>query len=151
MSTDKAVNPINAYGCSKAMAEHLVLNAHNYQGKNRTHFLVVRSGNVLGSSGSVLEIWQKQKDQGLPLTVTDLNCTRYGASKENIAKAILKASTCGTQGLVVLNMKRYSIKELLAQFGDCDIVETGLKPYEKMDEVLFRENEKFTLMEVDEK
>ena len=151
MSTDKAVNPINAYGCSKAMAEHLVLNAHNYQGKNRTCFLVVRSGNVLGSSGSVLEIWQRQRDQGLPLTVTDLNCTRYGASKEQIAKAILKASTCGIQGLVVLNMKRYSIKELLAQFGDCDIIETGLKPFEKMDEALFREGEKFTLMEVDER
>ena len=148
MSTDKAVNAINTYGKTKALAEDLVLNAPLYQGNNRTKFIVCRSGNILGSSGSVLEIWSEQQKQGLPLTVTDLNATRYGASKEQIAKAILKAATSNLSGLIVLGMKRYSIKELLAQFGDCEIVETGLKPFEKMDEQLFREGEKFTFVDV---
>jgi FlaA1/EpsC-like NDP-sugar epimerase len=149
MSTDKVVNPTCSYGKTKALAEDLVLNAHLYQGNNRTRFLVVRSGNVLGSSGSVLEIWQSQKEQGLPLTVTDLNATRYGATREQIVNAILKAVTSDLNGLVVLNMKEYSIKELLAQFGNCDIVETGLKPYEKLHEELWREGENFQLLEVE--
>jgi FlaA1/EpsC-like NDP-sugar epimerase len=148
MSTDKAVSPMNVYGCSKAMAEHLVLNAQNYQGDNRTRFIVVRSGNILGSSGSVLEIWQKQKEQGLPLTVTDINATRYAAPKEKISKAVVDIAKSDLNGLVVLGMKEYSIKELLADFGDCDIVQTGLKPFEKLHEQLYRENEKYTVWEV---
>lgn len=148
MSTDKAVNPINSYGCSKAMAEHLVLNAHNYQGVNRTRFIVIRSGNILGSSGSVLEIWKSQKEQGLPLTVTSLKATRYAASKEDISKAILKIAESNLDGLVVLNMKRYSMRELMALIGECDFAETGLKPFEKLHEELYRPSEKMTLWEV---
>ena len=149
MSTDKAVDPTSIYGTSKLLAEQLTLNAFEWSGKSKCRFLVVRSGNILGSSGSVLEIWQRQKEQGLPLTVTDKNATRYGATKEQIAKAILKASTSGLNGLIVLSMKRYLLKELLSQFGDCDIVETGLKPFEKLDEVLYREGEKYTLVNVE--
>jgi len=149
MSTDKAVSPMNVYGCSKAMAEHLVLNAQNYRGDNRTRFIVVRSGNILGSNGSVLEIWKSQKEQGLPLTVTDINATRYAAPKENIARAILNIAESDLNGLIVLSMKEYSIKELLAGFGDCDVVQTGLKPFEKLHEELYREGEVFTTWEVE--
>lgn len=148
MSTDKAVNPINAYGCSKAMAEHLVLNCYKYQGDNRTRFIVVRSGNILDSSGSVLEIWRSQKEQGLPLTVTDLNATRYAAPKEKIANAILNISQSDLKGLVVLDMKCYTMRELMAMVGDCDFVETGLKPYEKLHEELWKDGEHFTRWEV---
>lgn len=148
MSTDKAVNSINAYGCSKAMAEHLVLNAHNYQGDNRTCFVVVRSGNILGSSGSVLEIWQKQKEQSLPLTATDLNATRYGASKEQIANAVVGVARSSLSGLVVLDMPRYSVKDLLAGFGYCDVKIIGLQPGEKLNEELFREDEIFKKWQV---
>jgi FlaA1/EpsC-like NDP-sugar epimerase len=148
ISTDKAVLPVNIYGHSKAMSEHLVLDAVNWCGKAKTKFIVVRSGNIFGSSGSVLEIWQKQKEQGLPLTVTDLNATRYGASKESISKAVLDIAESGLSGLVVLDMKEYSVKDLLAGFGGCDIVQTGLKPYEKLHESLYRDGEIFTKWKV---
>jgi FlaA1/EpsC-like NDP-sugar epimerase len=152
ISTDKAVLPVNIYGHSKAMSEYLVLDAVNWCGKAKTKFIVVRSGNILGSSGSVLEIWQKQKEQGLPLTVSDLNATRYGASKESISKAILDIAEysvqSGLNGLVVLDMKEYSIKDLLAEFSDCDVIHTGLKPFEKLHELLYRDGEIFTKWKV---
>jgi len=149
MSTDKAVNPTCIYGTSKLLAEQLTLNAKEWSGKAKTRFIVVRSGNVLGSSGSVLQIWQNQKEQGLPLTVTDLNATRYAAPKESITKAILDIAESDLNGLVVLDMKEYSVKDLLAGFGDCDIVQTGLKPYEKLHEEMYREDEVFTSWEVE--
>lgn len=148
ISTDKAVLPVNIYGYSKAFAEGLVLNAPKWQGDNRTRFVVLRSGNIIGSSGSVLEIWHKEREQGLPLTVTDSNCTRYGATKEQIAKAVVDVSQSNLQGLVVLDMKLYSIKELLAEFGDCEVKVTGLGQGEKLHEVLHREGEVFTKWDV---
>jgi FlaA1/EpsC-like NDP-sugar epimerase len=148
ISSDKSVLPVNIYGHSKAMAEYLTLNAKNWSGNAKTRFIVVRSGNILGSSGSVLEIWKSQKEQGLPLTVTDINATRYAAPKESIASAIVDIAKSNLNGLVVLNMKKYSIKELLAGFGDCDIIKTGLKPFEKLHEQLYRENERYTIWEV---
>jgi FlaA1/EpsC-like NDP-sugar epimerase len=148
MSTDKVVNPTCLYGCTKATAEYLVLNAPQWQGNNRMRCVVVRSGNVLGSSGSVLEVWENQRKAGFPLTVTDLNATRYGAPKEQIAKAVIDIAESDLSGLVVLGMKEYSIKELLATMGDCEVKVTGLRQDEKLREELYREGEKFTLWEI---
>ncbi|MDD5064941.1 MAG: SDR family NAD(P)-dependent oxidoreductase [Phycisphaerae bacterium] len=148
MSTDKAVNPIGIYGSSKLLAEYLTLNAFEISGKARTRFVVVRSGNVLDSSGSVLEIWRSQKEQGLPLTVTDFHATRYAAPGEKIANAVLEIAKSGLKGLVVLDMKSYTMRELMDIVGDCEYVETGLKPYEKLHEELWRDGEIFTKWEV---
>lgn len=148
ISTDKAVNPVNIYGCSKAMAEHLVLEAHNIQGKNRTRFCVVRSGNILKSSGSVLEIWERQFKEGKPLTVTDLNATRYAASQEGIAKGILSIINRPEHGLFVLNMPKYSVKDLISKYGDYPIDIIGLQKGEKLEEELYRIGEKVTLIDV---
>jgi FlaA1/EpsC-like NDP-sugar epimerase len=149
ISTDKAVLPVNIYGYSKAFAEGLVLNANRWQGDNRTRFLIVRSGNILNSSGSVVEIWREQQKQGLPLTVTDLNAVRYMASKESIAKAILKTITEGHSGLVVLNMPCYKVSDLLKDFEGCKVNITGLSKGEKMKESLWREGENFKTVEVE--
>lgn len=148
MSTDKVVEPCNMYAYTKALAEGLVLNAWRWQGKNTTRFIVVRSGNVKASSGSVFEVWREQQKQGLPLTVTDLNAERFMADKENIAQAIIKAITEGYNGLVVLNMPCYKVSDLLKEFEGCEVNITGLAKGEKLKESLWREGEEFTLIEV---
>ncbi len=148
ISTDKAVNPVNLYGCTKATAEYLVLDSPNWQGKNTTRFTVIRSGNIKASSGSVLEIWRKQFENGETLTVTDPNAERYMASKENIARTIIKTIADKLQGLVVLDMPRYKVSDLLKEFEGCKWRITGLKPGEKLREELYREGEKFTLVNV---
>jgi FlaA1/EpsC-like NDP-sugar epimerase len=149
ISTDKAVNSCNIYGNSKAMAEGLVLNAPRWQGKNHTKFIVVRSGNVKDSNGSVLEIWREQQKQDIPLTVTDLNAERYMADKQNIAKAIIRTITEGYNGLVVLNMPCYKISDLLKDFEGCKVNITGLAKGEKLREELYREGEDFQTLEVE--
>ncbi len=149
MSTDKVVNPCNMYGYTKALAEGLVLNAWRWQGKNTIRFIVVRSGNIKASSGSVIEIWREQQKQGIPLTVTDLNAERYMASKESIAKAIIKTIEERYNGLVVLKMPCYKVSDLLKEFEGCKVNITGLAKGEKMKEELFRENEVFKLVEVE--
>jgi FlaA1/EpsC-like NDP-sugar epimerase len=149
MSTDKVVNPCNMYGYTKALAEGLVLNAWRWQGKNTTHFIVIRSGNVKNSTGSVLQVWDYQKSMSLPLTVTDLSAERYMASKESIAKAIIRTVTESLDGLVVLNMPCYKISDLLKEFEGCKVNITGLAKGEKLKESLWREGEVFKLMEVE--
>jgi len=144
MSTDKAVSPTCFYGCSKAMAEHLVLQAKEWQGYGKTKFVVIRSGNVLESTGSVLEIWKSQKEQGIPLTVTNMEAERYAAKKEQIISAILNTIQNCQNGLYVLNMPKYKVKDLLTQFQPCETQIIGLQDGEKLREVLWREGEKFT-------
>jgi FlaA1/EpsC-like NDP-sugar epimerase len=149
MSTDKVVNPCNMYAYTKALAEGLVLNAWQWQGKNRTRFIVTRSGNVIGSSGSVIEVWREQYKRGLPLTVTDLNCERYMASRQSVAKAIIKTINEPYSGLVVLNMPKYTVAELLKPYGDYPINIIGLQKGEKKEEALFRDGEEFSLIDID--
>jgi len=149
MSTDKVVSPCNMYAYTKALAEGLVLNAHQWQGKNRTRFIVTRSGNVIGSSGSVLEIWREQQRRGLPLTVTDLNCERYMASKESVAKGIIEAVTEGLNGLVVFDMPKHKVSDMLKEFEGCEVKITGLTKGEKLCEELYRDGEVFELIDVE--
>lgn len=148
ISTDKVVNPCNMYAYTKALAEGLVLNAKKWQGNNRTRFVVVRSGNVKASSGSVIEIWKDQQKKGIPLTVTDPNAERYMASKEGIAKAIIQTITDGLDGLVVLNMPCYKVSDMLKEFEGCKVIVTGLTKVEKLKEELWRDKEIFTKLEV---
>jgi len=148
ISTDKAVNPVNIYGCSKAMAEYLTMDAINWQGINRTKFCVIRSGNILASSGSCFEVWDKQYKNGEPLTVTDLNAVRYMESRERIAQAVVNIACNIQNGLYVLSMPKYKVSDLIKRCKDTEIKITGLKQGEKLIEELYREDEKFTLVEV---
>ena len=148
ISTDKAVNPENIYGCTKLMSEYLVLDAPNWQGKNRTKFIIIRSGNIAESSGSVLEIWKNQYCENKPLTVTNLEAERYIASKEQIASAIIKIIPEASNGLYILNMPKVKVKDLLNQFDNPEIKITGLLTGEKMSEELYRKNEKCTIINV---
>ena len=148
ISTDKAVNPVCTYGYTKALSEQLTLEAPNYQGDNRTKFCVFRSGNIMRSSGSCFEIWDRQYKAGEPLTVTDLEALRYMAEKSDIVKSILNTLPNAQNGLYVLQMPAYRVKELIAGYCTENVRIIGLQPGEKLEEEMHRESENYISVEV---
>lgn len=156
VSTDKAVRPTNVMGCSKRIAE-LVLQAKNIQegrlGVRTTKLTMVRFGNVLGSSGSVMPIFSDQIKSGGPVTVTHPEIIRYFMTIPEAAQLVIQAGAMGEGGdVMVLNMgepvkildlaKRmihlsgFSHKEGDNSVGDIEIQFTGLRPGEKLFEEL---------------
>ena len=113
ISTDKATNPSSTLGASKLLAERLTLDASSYTGENKTIFSIVRFGNVLGSRGSVFQIFQKQILTNNPLTVTDERMTRFIMSISDASKMILKVTNIAKDGeIFILKMPSVKIEEL---------------------------------------
>jgi FlaA1/EpsC-like NDP-sugar epimerase len=149
ISTDKAVNPANIMGASKRAAE---ICCQYFAGASSTRYLVVRFGNVLGSAGSVIPLFQQQIARGGPVTVTDPEVTRYFMTTAEAAQLILQASVIGEGGeIFVLDMGEpvkisYLARQLILLSGkkpddDIEIVYTGLRPGEKHYEELFHREE----------
>ena len=152
ISTDKAVRPTNSMGASKRIAE-LILQAQS-DVQSGTKISMVRFGNVLGSSGSVVPKFKQQIEQGGPITLTDPNITRYFMTIPEAAQLVLQASAIADGGDVFVldmgepvriedlatSMVRLSGKRLKRDTGldsDIDIQIEGLRPGEKMYEELF--------------
>lgn len=157
ISTDKAVNPSSIMGASKRVAEMIVLKAAREQGKN---YSVVRFGNVLGSRGSVVLTFKKQIAEGGPITITDPDIQRYFMTIPEAVQLVLQASVIGNGGeIFVLDMgepiKIIDLaRDIIRLSGyeidkDIKIINTGLRPGEKLFEELFipGENYKKTIHE----
>jgi FlaA1/EpsC-like NDP-sugar epimerase len=152
ISTDKAINPTSVMGASKRLAE-LALLAEQHTSDNRTKYMAVRFGNVLGSSGSVIPIFRRQIAAGGPLTVTDPEVTRFFMTVEEAVGLVLQSATQGSGGeIFVLDMGQ-SVKivdvarQMIALSGlregtDIDIEFTGLQPGEKLYEEVQHISEK---------
>jgi FlaA1/EpsC-like NDP-sugar epimerase len=150
ISTDKAVNPVSVYGASKKIAEEIVVQARAKKGLD---FIVVRFGNVLGSRGSIVPLFQKQILKGGPLTITHPEVSRFFMTIPEAASLVLQAGGVGEGGnLYVLDMgDPLPIKDLAEQmirfYGfeperDIPVVSIGLRPGEKLSENLWDAGEK---------
>ena len=149
LSTDKAVNPTNVMGATKRLCE-MIIAAYAAEEGNKVNFSATRFGNVLGSAGSVVPLFKKQIAYGGPVTVTDKRIIRYFMSISEAASLVLISGAMAASGeLFVLDMgEPVKILELaetmirisgLRPYVDIDIVETGLRPGEKLyEELLLR-------------
>ena len=149
ISTDKAVDPSSIMGATKRVGEEMVRElGATVDGR----FIIVRFGNVMGSQGSVLELFRQQIEDGGPVTVTDPEMTRYFMTIPEAVRLILHAGAVGETGDVhVLNMGQpiritdlaRDLIRLSSPAGgrDIQIVFTGLRPGEKLEETLFGEGE----------
>lgn len=159
ISTDKAVRPTNTMGASKRMAE-LVLQAlsNKHRGVSATQFAMVRFGNVLGSSGSVIPLFKKQIKEGGPVTVTDPKIIRYFMTIPEAAQLVIQAGAMAKGGDVfvldmgdpvkilelakrMIHLSGLKVKGDDTPHGDIEIKFTGLRPGEKLYEELLIGND----------
>ena len=142
ISSDKAVDPTTLYGTTKLLGEQLWLWFSRIQ--ERTHFSIFRSGNFMPSAGSVFEVWQRQHEQKMPLTITDLNMYRYFIVLSEAAQiAVDMLYDSRNAEVFVPKMERIRVMDLMNQmYPNDDFRVTGPIPGEKLDEKLLNDYEK---------
>jgi UDP-N-acetylglucosamine 4,6-dehydratase len=151
LSTDKAVNPVNLYGATKLAAEKLVVQSNAYAGGRTSRFSCVRYGNVVGSRGSVVPIFIKQRNNG-KVTITDERMTRFWISLEQGARFVIRCIEQMHGGEVFVpkipSMSLLDLAKAVAPNAQVDII--GIRPGEKLHEVLISEDEARTTVELED-
>ena len=142
LSTDKAANPINLYGATKLCAEKLFVQGNSYSGAGCTQFSCARYGNVVGSRGSVVPLFLEQRDSGT-VTVTDERMTRFWITLQQGVDFVLHCLDIMRGGeIFVPKIPSMRIMDLVAAVApDCSVTFTGIRPGEKLHEVLVSEDE----------
>ena len=146
IGTDKAVSPLNIYGATKLLMEKLFVSANNYLNidRYRTQFFAVRYGNVFGSSGSVIPKFLEQVKNNKKITITDENMTRFSITMEQALDFVLDCTINGKAAeIYVPKLKGYSISQIkdafCKLFGNIDVENIGIRPGEKLHEVLINQ------------
>ncbi len=142
LSTDKAANPINLYGATKLCSDKLFIAGNSYVGEDNTTFSVVRYGNVVGSRGSVIPFFMKQKETGI-LTITDPRMTRFWITLEQGVDFVLSCMKAMVGGeLFVPKLPSMNIMDLARAIApECKTKIIGIRPGEKLHEVMVPRDE----------
>ncbi len=142
LSTDKAVNPVNLYGATKLAAEKLFVQSNSYAAGTATRFACVRYGNVVGSRGSVVPLFISQRPTG-KLTLTDERMTRFWLTLEQGVRFVIRCTEQMQGGEVFVpkipSTRILDLARLIAPQAEIEI--TGIRPGEKLHEVLIHEDE----------
>ncbi|MBE0699596.1 MAG: UDP-N-acetylglucosamine 4,6-dehydratase (inverting) [Anaerolineaceae bacterium] len=151
LSTDKAVNPVNLYGATKLAAEKLFVQSNYYSGDKSTRLSCTRYGNVVGSRGSVVPVFIKQRCNGT-ITITDERMTRFWISLEQGVRFVIRCIEGMHGGEVFVpkipSMAIMDLAKIIAPQAEVEI--TGIRPGEKLHEVLISEDEARATVELDD-
>lgn len=150
LSTDKAVNPVNLYGATKLAAEKLFVQSNAYAGGKATRFSCVRYGNVVGSRGSVVPVFLRQRESGV-LTITDERMTRFWISLDQGVRFVIHCLEQMMGGEVFVpkipSMRVLDLARAIAPEARLEII--GIRPGEKLHEVLISEDEARSTVELE--
>jgi UDP-N-acetylglucosamine 4,6-dehydratase len=151
LSTDKAVNPINLYGATKLCAEKMFVQANAYAGGQETRFSCARYGNVVGSRGSVIPVFLEQRKRGR-ITITDPRMTRFWLTLDHGVRFVIRAIEQMHGGEIFVpkipSMRLLDLAEVVAP--GCVVEHIGIRPGEKLHEVLLSDDEARNTVECDE-
>ena len=152
LSTDKAVNPVNLYGGTKLVSDKLFVAANAYAGSKDINFSIVRYGNVAGSRGSVIRVFEKLIHEGASeLPVTDVRMTRFWISLTQGVELVIKALVEAKGGETFISkIPSFRVTDLAeAMLPGCKIKETGIRPGEKLHEIMVTTEDSYTTYEYD--
>ncbi len=150
LSTDKAVNPVNLYGGTKLVSDKLFIAANAYAGSKDINFSIVRYGNVAGSRGSVIPFFRSLIERGeTTLPITDYRMTRFWISLEQGVELVIKALAEAKGGETFISkIPSFYVKDLAeAMLPGCTTKETGIRPGEKLHEVMITPEDSATTYE----
>jgi len=151
LSTDKAASPINLYGATKLCSDKLFVAANSYVGDKETRFAAVRYGNVVGSRGSVIPFFKKLKATG-KLPITDFRMTRFWITLEQGVRFVIDSISRMYGGEIFVpkipSMKVVDLARAIAP--ECELEHVGIRPGEKLHEVMITEDNARTSLEYDD-